>query len=183
MRQGSALPKKGEGANYRPLRCRGEVVLASAMAIDMARLLDIDATVDHWRCNIPIEDGARHADFVTYGALGEQHLILQPDTTPDPRRLATASRIVTQGDVDPVRLENAELILPFARWRVSLDDQVRLLAVLDEEGSVTLAECLGILRHTSRPVAAVAALALARVVDMDLEEPIDSRTRGIRREA
>ncbi|MBB3998365.1 hypothetical protein [Aureimonas pseudogalii] len=159
------------------------------MAIDMARPLDVDPTVDHWSCNVLIEDGARLANFVTYGALDEQHLILQTasETSPGPRPIPSAVRIVTPGDIDPVRLQNAKLILPFARWRVSLDDRIRLLAVLDEEGSVTLAECLGILRHMSRPVAAavavVAALALAPAVDVDLDEPIGSRTRVIRREA
>jgi len=90
-------------------------------------------------------------------------------------------RIITSADLDPVRLQNARLVLPYARWRVSLDDRVRLLAVLDEEGSVTLAECLSIFRNTTRPVAAVASLALDRVVDLDLDTPLGSRTRVIGR--
>lgn len=183
-RPGPATSNRSDGSDYRPLKCRGEAMFASAMAVDMARLLDVDPDVDHWSCGVPIEGGARLADFVTYGTRGKEHLILQSTTPscPDPACLQTATKIVTRCDIDPIRLENAKLILPFARWRVSLDDRVRLLAVLDEEGSVTLAECLGILCHTSRPVAAVAALALARVVDMDLDEPIGSRTRVIRRE-
>ncbi|WP_156382194.1 MULTISPECIES: hypothetical protein [unclassified Aureimonas] len=151
----------------------------------MARLLDIDPAVEHWRCQVPLAEARCVAEFVTHGHGGEEHLLLaSPDRTRlEPISLPSGTRIVTDADIDSVRLDNAKLILPYARWRVSLDDRVRLLAVLDEESSVTLAECLGIFRHTSRPVAAVASLALARVVDMDLDEPISSRTRVIRREA
>lgn len=182
---GSTPPIQGEGLNYRPLRCWGEAIFATAMAVDVARLLDVDPAIDHWSCGVPLEGGALFADFCTCGSRGEEHLILQPGSPPPtgPQRRPAVARIVTPEDIDPVRLENAKLILPFARWRVSLDDRIRLLTVLDEEGSVTLADCLKILRDTSRPVAAVAALVLAHVVDMDLDEPIGSRTRVIRREA
>jgi hypothetical protein len=170
---------------YQTLRCRGEVQLPSAFSMDVARLLDIDPAVDHWQCQVPLVGIEVVADFVTHGAGGQEYFVLDfgDRVLPERSHLPLGMRIVSAGDVDLVRLCNAKLILPFARWRVSLDDRVRLLAVLDEEGSVTLADCLGILRNTSRPVAAVASLALAHIVDMDLDEPIGSRTRAIRREA
>jgi hypothetical protein len=180
----SIVPARG-GIGYQPLRCRGEVRLPSAFSMDVARLLDIDPAVDHWQCQVPLVGIEGVVDFVTHGAGGHEYLVLDfgDRVLPERSRLPLRTRIVTTGDVDPVRLENAKLILPFARWRVSLDDRVRLLAVLDEEGTVTLADCLGIMRNTSRPVAAVASLALAHIIDMDLDEPIGSRTRVIRREA
>lgn len=178
------LPRE-DGTGYRPLRCRGDVAFASALAADVARLLDVDPDVEHWRCRVPVVGCACPADFVTHGDRGVEHLFVRPEGAPEPPSFGSSptARVVTPLDVDPVRLENAKLILPLARWRVTLDDRVRLLAVLDEEGSVTLADCLGILRHTSRPVAAVAALALARVVDLDLDDPLGARTRVIRRRA
>ncbi|WP_161992871.1 hypothetical protein [Aureimonas leprariae] len=176
-----------EGGNYRPIRCRGDAVFPSAMAVDVARLLDVDPAVEHWRCRVPVAGTAHVADFGASGSRGEELLFVVPEGRPFPaihrESLPPGARFVLPADIDPVRLENARAILPFARWRVSLDDRIRLLAALDEEGSVTLAECLGILRNTSRPIAAVASLALARFVDLDLDEPIGSRTRVIRREA
>ncbi|WP_279483330.1 hypothetical protein [Aureimonas sp. SK2] len=174
---------RGDGPGYRPLRCQGEVAFASPLAADVARLLDVDPEVDHWRCWIAVDGLPFPTDFVTYGDRGVEHVFVRPEGTTDADcdDLPSGSRVVTPSDIDPVRLENAKLILPLARWRVSLDDRVRLLAALDEEGSVTLADCLSIIRHTSRPVAAVAALALARVVDLDLDMPLGARTRVIRR--
>jgi hypothetical protein len=180
----SIVPARG-GIGYQPLRCRGEAWLRYALSMDVARLLDIDPAVDHWQCQVPLVGIEGVADFVTDGPGGQEHLLLDSGdrVLPDRQSLPSGTRIVAAGDVDPVRLENAKLILPFARWRVSLDDRVRLLALLDEEGTVTLADCLGIMRNTSRPVAAVASLALAHIIDMDLDEPIGARTRVIRREA
>lgn len=179
----------GSSGNYRPLRCRGEVAFASALAADMARMLDIDPAVDHWRCRVPLGTaGNGHvADLASFGSRGEEFLLMAPDgLMPGDGAcgsLPPNARFIGPDDIDVVRLENAKAILPFARWRVSLDDRVRLLAVLEDEGSVTLADCLGIMRNTSRPVASVASLALARIVDLDLDEPIGARTRVIRREA
>lgn len=171
------------GSAYRPLRCRGEVVLPSALALDVAQQLDVDPDVEHWRCRVPFGDEGLIADFATYGARGEELLILRSAVSDidDRTSLPRCARFVSASDVDPVRGENARLILPYARWRVSLDDRIRLLAVLDEEGSVSLGECLAIFRNTARPIAAVASLALARVVDLELDTPLGSRTRVIRR--
>ncbi|WAJ29534.1 hypothetical protein [Antarcticirhabdus aurantiaca] len=134
-----------------------------------------------------VGDAGLVADFETWGSRGREFLFVAADGALSfasaPLELPPNARVVGPDDVDPVRLENARAIFPHARWRVTLDDRVRLLAALDEEGSVTLADCLGILRHTSRPVAAVAALALARLVDLDLDEPLGARTRVIRRQA
>lgn len=157
--------------------------MASGLAADVARLLDVDPEVDYWRCRVAVDGCTHPADFSSHGDRGVEYLFLQPAGQPHPasENLPPAARIVTPIDVDQVRLENAKLILPFARWRVTIDDRIRLLAALDEDGSVTLADCLAIMRHASRPVAAVAALALARVVDLDLDTPLGSRTRVIRR--
>ncbi|WP_061937562.1 hypothetical protein [Aureimonas sp. AU22] len=183
----SCASRTGFEARHRPLRCIGDASFASALAADVALLLDVDPSVHRWRCRVAVGRDGLVADFETWGSGGQEFLFVAADSPPscDPRALAlpSSAKVVGPDDVDPIRLENARAIVPYARWRVTLDDRVRLLAALDEEGSVTLADCLGILRHTSRPVAAVAALALARVVDLDLDEPLGSRTRVIRRQA
>lgn len=186
----SGHPRTGTAAAYRPLRCVGEAFLATPLAVDLARLLDVDGDVERWSCRsiaagLPDRPGVV---FEVHRATGTEHLVPSEhaDAGGDARDRQPACgtarvRVVTRDDIDPIRLDNAKLILPYARWRVSIDDRVRLLAALDEEGSVTLGECLAIFRNTSRPIAAVAALALARVVDLDLDTPLGSRSRVIRR--
>ncbi|WP_019995396.1 hypothetical protein [Aureimonas ureilytica] len=172
---------------YRPLRCVGEPLLPTRLACDVARLLDVDPEVDRWLCHGAAPSDGGPSAVVIEVHRGAERERLRPVEDPPPGSVPAAavpgvpSRAISRADLDPVRLENARLILPYARWRVTLDDRVRLLAALDDEGSVTLADCLGLLRHTARPVAAVASLALARVVDLDLDEPLGSRTRVIRR--
>ncbi|WP_182084436.1 hypothetical protein [Aureimonas sp. ME7] len=182
--------RTGTAAAYRPLRCVGEAVLPTPLAVDLARLLDVDEDVDRWSCR-QASTGVSDRPGVVFDvhrATETEHLLASehPDAGGDTRDRQPACgtgrvRVVTQDDIDPIRLENAKLILPYARWRVSIDDRVRLLAALDEEGSVTLGDCLAIFRNTTRPIAAVASLALARVVDLDLDTPLGSRSRVIRR--
>lgn len=181
----SSASRTGFEARHRPLRCVGEASFASALATDVALLLDVDPCVDRWRCRVAVGETGLVADFETSGCRGQEFLFVRDAAALPPSNgsaLPPNAKVVGPDDVDPVRLENARAIVPHARWHVTLDDRVRLLAALDEEGSVTLADCLNILRHTSRPVAAVAALALARVVELDLDEPLGSRTRVIRRQ-
>lgn len=174
---------------YSPLRCVGEAFLPSQLAVDLAQVLDVDADVERWSCRCAGgRDGQRSVMFEVHRAGKIESLLVgavedtRTEVSP-PLGLSGSPplRCVTNGDIDPVRLANARLLLPHAGWRVSLDDRVRLLAVLDEEGSITLGECLSVFRHTSRPIVAVASLALARVVDIDLDMPLGARTRVIRR--
>jgi hypothetical protein len=68
-----------------------------------------------------------------------------------------------------VRLENARELLRYASWRVSLSDRVRLLAALDQEGSLTMAEAMTTIRNGADPIAAIAALCLHRFIEIDLD--------------
>lgn len=68
------VPASGS-TSYRPLRCRGEVQLPSGFSMDVARLLDIDPAVEHWRCQVPLIGVEGVADFVTDGPGGQEHLL------------------------------------------------------------------------------------------------------------
>ncbi|MBB4001262.1 hypothetical protein [Aurantimonas endophytica] len=81
----------------------------------------------------------------------------------------TPIRCVPTSELTGVRLENAREILRYANWRVTLSDRVRLLAALDQEGSLALAEAMTTIRNGVDPIAALAALALRRFVDLDLD--------------
>lgn len=180
--------QRGAGG-YRPLRCVGEVALPTPLVTDVARLLDTEGDVDRWSCRSlqHPDGGSPESVFEVERTTGLERIRVMENGPAEPQHAGhrdadgTPVRFMFRADVDAVRLENAQLILPHATWRVSLDDRIRLLAVLDEEGSVTLGECLAIFRNTSRPIAAVASLALAHVVDLDLDTPLGSRSRVIRR--
>jgi len=68
-----------------------------------------------------------------------------------------------------VRLDNARELLGYAACRVPVSDRVRLLAALDQEGSLPLGEAMTTIRNGADPIAAIAALALRRFVDLDLD--------------
>ena len=81
-------------------------------------------------------------------------------------------------DFPAVRLDNARELLRYARWRPTLGDRVRLLAFLDQEGSLCLADCMTAIRAGRDPIGTIAALALRRFVEIELDEaPIGPETR------
>ncbi|RFC62735.1 hypothetical protein DYI37_12220 [Fulvimarina endophytica] len=106
---------------------------------------------------------------------GTEHiLVLDNDQNPpfppnENRDESSALRILRRSDVEGDRLENARELLRYARWRVPLSERIRLLAALDAEGSLSLAECLSLGRPGFDAIAMVAALALHRFVVIDLD--------------
>ncbi|MBW8299966.1 MAG: hypothetical protein K0M60_10220 [Hydrogenophaga sp.] len=83
---------------------------------------------------------------------------------------------MSRGDVDPINLRNARDLLKYVGTTVSLEDRIRLLASLDEHGSLTVAECMNAFRET-RPIAGLASLILERFVEIDLDALIGPETR------
>ena len=79
-----------------------------------------------------------------------------------------------------MRLQNAKDLLRYAMVTVSLSDRVRLLSTLDEQGSLSLADCQSI-NMTAKAVPVVASLFLRRfIVFDDIDEHLlgpDSRVR------
>ncbi|MCK0195461.1 hypothetical protein MWN34_00885 [Ancylobacter sp. 6x-1] len=89
-------------------------------------------------------------------------------------------QILAAADKPAVRLENAIDLLRYARWRAPLGERVRLLVLL-EDGPLPLGACLAAMRSPD-PMGVVAALALRRFVELDLDDaPIgpDTRVRAI----
>ncbi|WP_294644883.1 hypothetical protein [uncultured Aureimonas sp.] len=95
--------------------------------------------------------------------------------------LGATLRVVPHADILGHRLDNARELLRYAKWRVSLSQRITLLAALDHEGSLTLVECMSAVRNSTDPIGAVAALALRRFVEIDLDSgPLGPETRVIR---
>ena len=173
------------------IKCEGAGVFRSQVARDVACLLDIDTSVSSWRCQ-PINNGehSHHGspDFRIVFHDGSHRYLDAPDRdgqdTPYRHHLDGDYAQLSHGDVyDGFRLHNARDLLRYGGWRTPLGDRVRLLAALDEHGSLTLAECLSAIQET-RPVAGIASLILSRFVEVDLDDALlgpETIVRRIRR--
>lgn len=182
--------------SFRPrgtVRCVGRPAFRSQLARDLGCLLDVDDTVDEWSClpEFLCGGGDGHVpDFLV--RRGDRNVLLDA--------VAAASDCPTEWieeaaeargcfyeawSADRIRqgfrLANARDLLRYASWECPLGDRLRLLAGLDEAGSMMVAECLPAFTET-RPIAGLAALVLRRFVSIDLDEaPIGPETAVRRR--
>ncbi|WP_156382231.1 MULTISPECIES: hypothetical protein [unclassified Aureimonas] len=154
------------------MRCVGLPRFRTQIVRDAACLLDVDPSVTSWTCSpTPLFDGelAFQPDFEIVGETAVELGTVDDgaEGIPDWVRAAAAAkgmplRIIAPPDLECIRLENARELLRYAAWRVTLSDRVRLLAALDTEGSLTLAEAMTAIRNSNDPIGAIAALALRR---------------------
>ncbi len=153
--------------------------------------MDVDADVSFWRCQPLRHRGHTELgtpDFLVCRGDGSTFYLDAPDRKPSEtlfrERLDGEYRQLSDDEVyDGFRLQNARDLLRYAKWRTGLGDRVRLLAALDEHGSLSFAECLGAIQET-KPVAGVAALILAGLLDVDLDGALlgpETMVRRIRR--
>lgn len=179
---------RAQPVKFRPfgtVRCQGTPSFRTQLARDLGCLLDMDDGVDAWSC-LPAElfhGDERHVpDFLV--RRGDRHELVDAGRGPGYCWLEAAaqdrgcahvlqpSALIREG----FRLANARDLLRYARWDCPLGDRVRLLAGLEENGPLTVTECLGAFRET-RPIAGLAALALRRFVSIDIDSaPIGPST-------
>ncbi|MDK1386572.1 hypothetical protein QN224_14270 [Sinorhizobium sp. 8-89] len=96
-------------------------------------------------------------------------------------QLSHRYRVVDRSEIyDGFRLRNAADLLRYAGHNVPLGDRVRLLAVLDEHGSLSFADCLRVLRET-QPIAALASLILQGLVEVELDDALIGPETMVRR--
>lgn len=191
MRVTSALARKTPGAsilNTSPIffvRCVGPVVLRSQLARDIACLLDVDTSVSAWSCrSVTLRRGCdTHKPDLVVEREDDILVIDVTSRSPAPHWVPEVARdagyvysAMSRGDVDPINLRNARDLLKYVGTTVSLEDRIRLLASLDEHGSLTVAECMNAFRET-RPIAGLASLILERFVEIDLDALIGPETR------
>lgn len=163
------------------LKCEGMPQFRSSVARDFAYLLAVDPAVTSWATRPPslaVEDRLHVADFKVMDADGvpwildcfDQNLY---ELTPAIKRAACAygyrHRVVERAELyDGYRLQNAKDLLRYANFRVSLAERVRLLAMLDDQGSLTLSEC-AVIVSGKYGVAVVASLVLQGLLEVDLD--------------
>lgn len=174
------------------VRCLGTPLFRSSAARDCACLFDVDPDISSWAC-LPLAlcdgDSIHVPDFRIERSDGA--ILVDVFQTLDQasidwikERAHEASfrhEIVLESQINRgFRLRNAQDLLRYARWHTPLGDRLRLLAALDEYGSMTMAECLTVFRETL-PIAGLAALILHRFLEIELDDELINPDTTVRR--
>lgn len=168
------------------IRCSEHAVFLTQAARDLGCLLDVDDSVVAWSCLprefdtvegpwipdflVDYDDG--RAIYLDAAAWSEDAWVSEAIACQHERH-----RFVTKEEIHVGhRLQNARDLLRYGNRRTPLNDRVRFLAGLDEAGSLSVAECLGLF-HEVQPMTGLAWLTLHRFVSMELDEgPIGPET-------
>jgi hypothetical protein len=168
------------------IKCEGPRMFRSQTSRDVACLLDVERDVRAWVC-MPAALGGNSdyvPDFAVFPSEAQPYLLDAPDMTSDlsvrTQSAAAASwRLVAMEEEQlnsGFRLANAKDLLRYANHKTTLGDRVRLLAALDENGSLPFAQCLQAFQET-KPIAGLASLILQEYVEIDFDEaPIGPET-------
>jgi hypothetical protein len=164
------------------VRCRGEPLFRNQAARDLGCLLDVDPGVASWTCLptvLAYGTGMHVPDFAVERSDGTvlvdavpRDAKSPPDWVPDVARdLGYRYETFRECDLhEGFRLGNARDLLRYANHRISLGDRVRLLTLLDEHGPMPLSVCMQVIRDGRDPIGTIAAMALRRFVEMDLDD-------------
>lgn len=173
------------------VRCNGPAVFRSQVARDVACLLDVDDEVDGWSCQSLTLSSGGHVhkpDFVLQraGLTVAMDCIQQQPVPPWLSLAADEAGLIYEtidvSTIPKVRLKNAKDLLRYARHDATLSDRIRVLAVLDEYSSLTVAEILPIFQD-AKPIAGLASMVLQRFLSINLDgligpETVVRRKRG-----
>lgn len=171
------------------VRCDGPAVFRNQLARDIGCLLDVDDDVTKWSCatvELMMDDISHVPDFfvervdgfvlIDASTRGTSSNFIEEMAAKAGYRYQSLSR----ADFSIIRLRNAKDLLRYARYSVNLDDRIRVLAALEECGTMTLSECLSVFR-TTQPVPAFASMVLQRFISIDLDEALIGPETTVRR--
>ena len=179
------------------MRCIGPAIFRTRLARDLGCLLDVDPSVTSWTC-LPLVLSRRSHHHVPDFLVARSEGVSLLDTLPSlgkrplPDWIGEAARSMgyqyeTCQEAEllgSIRLENARDLLQYGSYRASLGDRVRILALLEENGSLPLSSCLETVRSGHDAIAVIASLALQRFIEIELDDArigpstIVSRFRG-----
>ncbi|WSH63941.1 hypothetical protein U8Q05_20250 [Rhizobium ruizarguesonis] len=192
---GDVDPRRASPRFYYPLatiKCSGSALFRTQDSRDFACLLDVDPDVLSWTCvGVELSYGGETylADFVVTGIDSRTFVVDVARDLPRPPdwielaadRAGHGYRPVAMKDfADSFRLQNARDLLRYGFYRCPLGDRVRILAALDEMGSLTVAEALSAFRE-GRPMACLAALILQGFLEIDMDEALIGPETVVRR--
>ena len=160
------------------VRCPDDPVFRTQLARDLACLLDVDDEVGAWSplCfGIFIEGRLHVTDFMVDYLDGRRELLDAVERGGDPLVTETLAcmhrrhRFVPRIEIENShRLQNAKDLLRYAHRRTPLNDRIRLLAALDEAGSLSIADTFGLFQET-KPMTAISWMILNRFITADLD--------------
>lgn len=175
------------------VKCDGPPVFRSQAARDAACLFDVNPSISSWHCmplSLDYNGGVHVPDFGILDADGGRLLIDAPDRVMPTdiaeleasafRHGARYRRLLTDEVYDGPRLQNAKDLLRYGGTVLALGDRLRLLAVLEEHGNLTIAECLTVFTET-KPVAGLAQMILRGFVEVDLDTELLGPETMVRR--
>ncbi|MBX4950727.1 hypothetical protein HJA95_14305 [Rhizobium binae] len=182
-----------EPSFFRPratLHCSGVPTFRSQAARDLGCLLDVDDAVRSWECQpFPLLAGSRRhlPDFLAVYRDGTEMLLDASDGEEDPvvteaaARAGFPHRYVSREERESGwRLRNARDLLRYGNYGCPLGDRIRVIAALDEVGSFSVAEGLGLFREVP-PMAGLASLVLQRILTIDLDQELINPDTVVRR--
>ncbi len=172
------------------VRCSADPMFRSRAARDLGCVLDVDPDVVAWLC-LPIEFktefGPHVPDFLVDYEGGTRIFLDAVEVEQHPEIIEGAAlaglryRGVARKEIERgYRLANARDMLRYATCRTPLNDRIRMLSALEEAGSLTVAECLGVFREV-QPMTGVSWMVLHRMVVLDLDEAMIGPETVIRR--
>ncbi len=175
------------------IKSEGPVLFRSQVARDLACLFDVDPAVTLWTCDPPsIAISGSHyvSEFFVRDGSGREVLMDAPDRAeaPGPELIAVAAEAAGFRYRRPsmfeiysgARLRNAKDLLRYGNYEVPLGDRVRLLAALEENGSMTVAECLTAFSETCA-VGGLASMILHGFLEIDLDTELIGPSTAVRR--
>lgn len=170
-------------------RCVGRFIATDQLARDVACLLEFEEAVSSWNCrSLQLRNGfdtyspdfvaERPSDILVIDAVGQRRP--PPWVAEAIIREGFTYRTMSRGDIDPIRLKNCKDLLQCSGGEVSLGDRVRLLSVLDEQSSLTLAESLTVFQET-KPIRGLANMVVGRLIEIDLDTALIGPETLVRR--
>lgn len=167
------------------IRCVGAAVFRSQLARDIGCLLDVDDDVVSWHCApdpLILDDDRHQPDFLIERYSSKS--LIDAGMPPLPTDILSSAakhtglgyEVVDRASMPFVRLKNAKDLLRYAGYETPLSDRIRLLAALDEHGTLSVGECLSAFCEV-KPVAGLASLILHRFVSIDLDHIIGPETQ------
>jgi len=190
--------------HYRPyfpfatLKCVGRPLYRSQEARDYACLLDLDTKVSAWRCvpqPIIYDSGARNPQrhYVDFAVETKSEALLVDVCGTNAVNVTWIAKVAEkrgyryQAVSFPelarcTRLQNARDLIRYAGYDAPLGDRIRILVALEEMGTMTLAECLSVVRE-SKAMATIATMILMGILEVGLDEALLGPDSVVRRAA
>lgn len=175
------------------VKCDGPPIFRSQAARDAACLFDVNPSISSWHCmplSLDYGGGVHVPDFGILDGDGGRLLIDAPDRAVpvDVIQIEVAAhphgfryrRLLVDEVYDGPRLQNAKDLLRYGSTVLALGDRLRLLAVLEEHGNLTITECLTVFTET-RPVAGLAQMILHGFAEVDLDTELLGPETMVRR--